>query len=92
MPVTVHDHVTVATVTDSLAWDWASVKGGNGNGNWKLEMVVKYSCCNQEYLWQQHYIIEYSEVASSSRPSSILVYIEKLGGPEDEASTQLTSY
>ena len=30
--------------------------------------------------------IEHSEVASSSGPSSISMYIENLGGPEDEAS------
>ena len=37
--------------------------------------------------------IEYSEVASSSGPFSISVYIEKLERPRmHEASTQLTSY
>ena len=65
---------------------------GNGNWkrNWKLEMVVKYSCYNQARSINTT-CIEYSEVALSSSTSSISMYVEKLGGPEDETSTQLTS-
>ena len=70
-------------------WKWkleTEFETGNGIRNWKwsqifmLQPLVSLAC------------IKYSEVASSSGPSNISMCIEKLGGPENEASTQLTSY
>ena len=75
----------------------ASVKYGNGNRNgnwkrnWKLKMVVKCSCYNREYLWQRQYMYRTLRSSLVLGPSQLFNVHEKLGGPEDEASMQLTS-
>ena len=76
---------------------------GNGNWKWKLEteLETELETGNGRQIFMLTRLslnfgnttcIEYSEVALASGPSSISMYIEKLGGPEDEASMQLTSY
>ena len=59
---------------------------GNGIGNWKWSSNIHATTRSINTT-----CIEYSEVALSSGTSSISMYVEKLGGPEDETSTQLTS-
>ena len=55
-------------------------------GNWKWSSSIHAT--TKSIFGNNTVCIEYLEVAG---PSSISMYIEKLGEPEDEASTQLTS-
>ena len=71
------------------------IKPGNyKRRKWKLEMEIENGIGKWKWSSSIHArtrsinttCIEYLEVASSSGTSSVSMYIEKLGGPEDETN------